>query len=77
MEPVEVIVRRTGDVVEVLQGERTTGELCLGEVIEQVLGVIYGDRAGRKVYPMETPAEREARRAAWRAASAASEGKAA
>lgn len=56
----ELRIVRTGDSVEVIDMEgRTTGQLCMGECIEQVIGLIYPDN--RKTYPMFTPAEWAAR----------------
>jgi hypothetical protein len=52
---IEITVRRVGDNVEVMQDGKTTGQLCMGEVIEQVIGLIFPDT--RKVYPMHTEAE--------------------
>ncbi|ODT97438.1 MAG: hypothetical protein ABS82_00335 [Rhodanobacter sp. SCN 67-45] len=53
---VEITIRRTGDEVEVLQGEATTGRLCPGEVIEQVLALVFPGMINR-AYPMRTPDE--------------------
>lgn len=52
---IEITIRRAGDHVEVIQDGKTTGQLCMGECIEQVIGLIYPDT--RKVYPMHTEAE--------------------
>lgn len=60
---IEIRIRRTGSVVEVIDDNgRTTGQLCMGECIEQVIGLIYPDN--RKTYPMRTPEEWEALSAA-------------
>ena len=54
------IVRNHDDSVEVIDGEgRTTGALCMGELLEQVIGMIYPEQ--RKTYPMFTPTEWEQR----------------
>jgi len=53
---VEITIRRTGDEVEVLQGEATTLCMTCGEVIEQVLGLVYPD-GNKHAYPMRTPDE--------------------
>lgn len=53
---VELRVVRKDDHVEVIDMEgRTTEHLCMGECIEQVIGLIYPEI--RKTYPMRTPAE--------------------
>lgn len=60
MNATEITIRRTGNDVEVIDSDgRTTGALCMGECLEQVIGLIYPDT--RKVYPMMTEAEWRAR----------------
>ena len=60
------IVRNHDDSVEVIDGEgRTTGALCMGELLEQVIGMIYPEQ--RKTYPMFTPEEWERRALAHQA----------
>ena len=55
METIEIRVVRRGKDVEVVDAEgRTTGPLCMGECLEQVIGLIYAEE--RKTYPMHTPA---------------------
>lgn len=50
--------------IEVWQGDKTTGLLTVGEMIEQIFGVLFQEKSF-PVYPMDTPEgwkqEREAR----------------
>lgn len=66
MRPITITKNARGDV-EVWRDGKTTDALCLGEVFEQILGLVFGMA---KVYPMKTPAEWQAQeeRAALRRA---------
>lgn len=55
---VEITIRRTGNKVEVMQGDATTDDVTCGEVIEQILALVYPSGLGQhRAYPMHTPAE--------------------
>ena len=56
MDDIEIRVRRRGNDVEVLDSDgRTTGPLCMGETIEQVLGLVFPGQ--NKTYPMRNREE--------------------
>lgn len=59
MTDTEIIVRRTNGYVEVIQDGRTTGPMSMGEVLEQVIALIYseGTKHMLQAYRMQTNEE--------------------
>lgn len=53
---VEITVRRTDNEVEVIKDGATTLSMCPGEVLEQVIAMIYPDGL-KHTYPMRTQEE--------------------